>query len=242
MKRFAVLSDVHGNSEALRAVLADITRKKISDVYFAGDAVGYGPDPDECVDLLCARCSILVAGNHDWGVLGLTDLEYFNPYAREAIEWTREHIKSDSESKLKRLPLAKEMRDKNLYLVHATPKEPEKWHYLLSLWDAEVNFHHFETQICIVGHSHQPFIIERLPSGEMVTHRQKVTIGKTERYIVNAGSVGQPRDGDPRACYVVVDHKTITTYRIPYEVAKTQEKMGSHGLPSMLIERLSRGV
>jgi predicted phosphodiesterase len=240
--KYAVCADVHGNHEALRAVLADIKKRRISDVLFAGDAVGYGPDPDACVHLLEAECAVLIAGNHDWAVLGLTDLDHFNPYARAAVEWTMRAARQDTLAVLGRMRLSLDLRDRNAFLVHGTPHEPERWHYLFSLWDAEESFLHFDRQICFVGHSHQPFIIERLPSGEMLWHKGGITMGKTERYIVNVGSVGQPRDGDPRACYAVVDGDEITLHRVAYPVQNTQAKMRAHGLPLPLIERLARGT
>lgn len=240
--RYAVISDVHGNIEALKAVLEDIKKKKVTDILFLGDAVGYGPDPDECVKVLNSECKVLLAGNHDRAVLGLTDIEYFNPYARAVVLWTREIMGKDNISILKSLPISEEIEDKKIFLVHSTPKEPRQWHYLLTLWDAEINFHYFDNMICLLGHSHRPFIIERLPSGEMLTYRNEVQIGDTERYIINVGSVGQPRDGDPRACYAVVDDKSVKLYRVEYDIEKTQNKMRMYGLPLPLIERLGRGV
>lgn len=240
--RYAVISDVHGNIEALKAVLEDIKKKKVTDILFLGDAVGYGPDPDECVEVLNSECKVLLAGNHDWAVLGLTDIEYFNPYARAGVLWTRETMEKDNISILKSLPISEEIEDKKIFLVHSTPKEPTQWHYLLTLWDAEINFHYFDNMICFLGHSHRPFIIERLPSGEMRTYRNEVQIGDAERYIINVGSVGQPRDGDPRACYAVVDDKSVKLCRVEYDIEKTQNKMRMYGLPLPLIERLARGV
>lgn len=240
--KYAVVSDVHGNLEALKSVLADIKQRRISDILFAGDAVGYGPDPDACVRLLKDECSVLIAGNHDWAVLGLADLDRFNPYAREAVEWTRRVVREETRAFLEELPLTKALRDRHAFVAHGTPDEPEKWHYLCSLRDAEKSFHHFDEQICFVGHSHQPFIIERLPSGEMLWYRSAITGGETERYIVNVGSVGQPRDGDPRACYALVDGHKITIHRVAYDVEKTQTKMRVLGLPALLIERLARGT
>lgn len=259
--RYAVISDVHGNIEALRSVLKDIKKKKITDILFLGDAVGYGPDPDECVEVLNAECKILLAGNHDWAVLGLTDVDFFNPYAKAAILWTRGKISKKNLSILKTFLISKEIENKKIFLVHSTPKEPEQWHYLLTLWDAEVNFHYFDNKICLLGHSHQPFIIERTPSGEMLTYRNEAMLELTKlsedkggfrkgdsvpltpkRYIINVGSVGQPRDGDPRACYAIIDDTTVKLYRVEYDIKKTQGKMRIHGLPAPLIERLERGV
>ncbi len=134
------------------------------------------------------------------------------------------------------------MKKENILFVHATPKEPEQWHYLLTLWDAEINFHYFDQWICMLGHSHQPFVIEKFPSSEMITHRREARLGKGERYIINAGSVGQPRDRDPRACYVVLEGERVEFIRVPYPVEKTQKKMSEAGLPLLLIQRLSEGT
>ena len=238
----AVISDVHANLEALTAVLEDIGKRGIGDVVFLGDAVGYGPNPNECVETLGKHCRVLIAGNHDWAALGLTDIDYFNEYARAAILWTREALTEESRKTLRALPLVKRLRKENTLLVHATPKEPDAWHYLVTLWDAEINFHYFDEQICLLGHSHQPFIIERVPSGEMVTYRNEAPLRKNERYIINAGSVGQPRDRDPRACYVVIDEDRIECVRVEYDREETQRKMHERNLPLPLIERLSRGT
>jgi diadenosine tetraphosphatase ApaH/serine/threonine PP2A family protein phosphatase len=128
-----------------------------------------------------------------------------------------------------------------MLLVHSTPKEPEEWHYLLSLWDAEINFHYFSNKYCFIGHTHYPFIIERLPSGELVTYKEKASKGEMERYIMNVGSVGQPRDGDPRAGYAIVDDEKMEIVRVLYDIESVQKKMSKAGLPSLLIERLAAG-
>jgi len=237
----AVISDVHGNAEALNAVLHDIGRRKADSILFLGDAVGYGPDPNECVRTLKAACSVLLAGNHDWAAIGLTEKEYFNPYARAAIEWTAKVLDPDCLKSVRDFPLTHRRAEDSLFLVHATPKEPEQWHYLMSLWDAEINFECFDEKVCLLGHSHQPLIIKRFPSGEMVAERGETTFGRTERYIINVGSVGQPRDGDPRACYVIVNEDGVRLHRVAYDIGETQRKMAEAGLPYPLIERLSRG-
>jgi len=240
--RYAVISDVHSNLEALEAVLKDIRKREIEKVFFLGDAVGYGPNPNECVEILKENCEVLLAGNHDWASLGITDIEYFNEYAKEAILWTIKVLNEKNRKTLSTFPITKLMKKENILFVHSTPKEPEQWHYLLTLWDAEINFHYFDQRICILGHSHQPFVIEKFPSGEMITHRREARLGKGERYIINAGSVGQPRDRDPRACYVVLEGERVEFIRVPYPVEKTQKKMSEAGLPSLLIQRLSEGT
>lgn len=239
--RYAILSDVHSNLEALEAVLRNVDKRRVKDVLFLGDAVGYGPNPNECIELLMARCKILLAGNHDWGVLGLTDINYFNEYARAAIEWTKQVITEGNRKTLRPLPVKKESNKEHMTLVHSTPKEPEEWHYLLTLWDAEINFHYFDNKFCFLGHSHYPFVIEKLPSGELVAYKEAAVMGKTERYIMSVGSVGQPRDGDPRACYAIVNDEKMEIIRVPYDIEAVQKKMIKEGLPLFLSERLSRG-
>ncbi len=239
---YAVISDVHGNLEALEAVLDDVRRIKTEGIIFLGDAVGYGPNPNECVTLLKESCTIMLAGNHDRAAVGLTDAEHFNEYAKAAILWTREVLTDKSRKYLETLPVSKKMRKENILFVHSTPKGPEEWHYLRTLWDAEINFHYFAERICVLGHSHVPFLIERLPSGEMVTHRTKAALGESKRYIINAGSVGQPRDRDPRACYLLLDRDQAEFVRVDYRREETERKMHEAGLPLPLIERLSRGT
>lgn len=240
--RYAVISDVHGNLEALEAVLGDVREKRADRLIFLGDAVGYGPNPNECVELLRKNCDIALAGNHDLAAVGLTSIEYFNEFAKAAILWTREVLKEKNRKFIETLPLIRKMKKGNMLLVHSTPKEPGAWHYLLTLWDAEVNFHYFDERICVLGHSHLPFVIERLPSGEMVTHKSEAALGASHRYIINAGSVGQPRDRDPRACYLLIGDDRAEFVRLEYDWAETQRKMREARLPVPLAERLSRGT
>ena len=242
MTSFAVLSDVHANLEALDAVLRDIRDRGVEKIFFLGDAVGYGPNPNECIEVLRERCSVFLAGNHDWAAAGLLDIGYFNELARTAMRWTKENVTEKNRKFLATLPVARKMRREGFLLVHSTPKEPGSWHYLLTLWDAEINFHYFDQRICLLGHSHQPFVIERLPSREMITYRGKAAILKNRRYLINVGSVGQPRDGDPRACYAIMSGEEVQFVRVEYRIEETQRKMHEAGLPLPLIERLSQGT
>jgi predicted phosphodiesterase len=240
--RYAVLSDVHANAEALRAVLDDIRRKRISEIFFLGDAVGYGPDPNECVELLYPRCPLLIAGNHDWAVLGRTGTETFNENARLAVAWTKQNLSLSNTKILEAAPLKAQLAGRNITLVHAAPFKPELWKYILTKSDAEMNFEHFDTDLCFTGHSHRAGIIEIDCSGGLHMHKEEASIKKGHRFIINVGSVGQPRDGDPRACYAVSDDGGIGFVRVEYDIAATQEKMRSAGLPEPLIERLSYGM
>jgi predicted phosphodiesterase len=240
--RCAILSDVHSNLEATEAVLDDIYERGIRDILFTGDAVGYGPNPNECIELLQDRCKVLIAGNHDRASVGLTDIRYFNEYARHAVEWTRDVLTEKNRDILTTFLIIYEESANDMMLVHSTPKDPEDWHYILTLWDAEVNFHHFTNKFCFIGHSHQPFILEKVPSGELITYRDKTGIKEGSRYLVNAGSVGQPRDGDPRAGYALIDERKVEIIRIPYNIKSVQEKMRREKLSETLIERLSTGT
>lgn len=239
---YAVLSDVHANLEALNAVIKDIKSTGIRDVYFLGDAVGYGPEPNECVEILKAESTVMIAGNHDLGAAGLVDLSRFNRHARTALEWTRKVMHENNISMLSALQVKTDIQGRDITIAHSTPYEPEKWHYLLRIQDAEINFKHFESQLCFIGHSHSPVIIEQSPSGELITHKNAIQVSSGSRYIVNAGSVGQPRDGNPGAGYVLVTDDKIKIIRVAYDIRCTQEKMRKQGLPHALIERLAFGA
>lgn len=238
----AVLSDVHANREALEAVLDDIGKRNIGTVFFLGDAVGYGPEPNECIKLLSNACSVLLAGNHDSGVTGSIDINGFNEFARAAVEWTRTVITEEHKKLLMSFPLRKEFGENGITLVHATPCEPEKWHYLVRQEDAVLNFGCFDTPVCFIGHTHRPLVIEESGDGPVRSRRSDILLNEDRAYIINVGSVGQPRDGDARACYVIKYGNHIEFVRIPYDIQETQRKMARVGLPSPLIERLSYGM
>lgn len=240
--RYAVISDVHSNLEALRAVLADIKANSVKEILFTGDAVGYGPDPNECLKIIEAGCSVLIAGNHDWAAISLTDITFFNRAAQSAMMWTMKTLTKENLQTLSKFKMTEVVLEKNLFLVHSTPREPQRWFYLQPYRDAAANFEYFDEKICFLGHSHIPFIVERNLKGEVAVYNDEIKITKGARYIVNVGSVGQPRDGDPRACYCIFDEGLISFRRVAYEISKTQEKMRRCGLPIHLIERLAYGV
>ncbi|UCG77957.1 MAG: metallophosphoesterase family protein [Nitrospirota bacterium] len=242
MRPLAIISDVHSNLEALGSVLKDIARRKIEKIVFTGDAVGYGPDPDECIKLIRKVSSVSLMGNHDMAVIEPGHLDYFNQFARKAAIWTKDNISPTSLRSLKAFKMTGQLKKDSIFLVHSTPRDPSAWNYLYNMDDVDTNFYYFSHRICMVGHSHIPFIAEQLPSGEIVLHKSSVKINSDNRYIVNVGSVGQPRDGDPRSCYTIIKNNTIQIIRVKYKIEKTQEKMLQADLPSPLIERLSRGV
>lgn len=241
--KYAILSDVHSNLEALESVLQEIRQECPDRKIFLGDAVGYGPDPNRVVELLVGHCDVLLAGNHDWAALGWTDIQYFNPYAQDAILWTQKALTPANLERLKGLKL--EWTEGDLRGAHATPKEPDQWHYLFTLSDATRNFRGFSEKVCFIGHSHVPLFLERDLSGAIHVYpqRESLTLREGCRYIINVGSVGQPRDGDPRACYALYDSEgqTVQWKRAVYDIARVQEKMRRQHLPGYLVERLVQG-
>ncbi|MBC8414680.1 metallophosphoesterase family protein, partial [bacterium] len=204
-----------------------------------GDAVGYGPEPNECLDLLRNQAAVMVMGNHDSMVAGKSNIMRAGVYAREVIGWTRDVISIDNLQFLQKLPLVKYEED--FHIVHATPREPGEWNYIRTRLEAARNFRYFNTAICLTGHSHEPQIIELTAKGAVAYSYRKAVIKPDSRFIVNAGSVGQPRDGIPEASYIVIKNGLIEIKRVAYDILVTQKKMQEAGLPSYLISRLSTG-
>lgn len=241
--RIALISDVHGNLEALENVLRDIEKQGAEKIHFLGDAVGYGCNPDECVKLIDKHCDIKLLGNHDYAAMGLESTEHFNQLAQASMDWTQTRIKDKTIRTLADFEMEASFLD--YFLVHSSPSEPDKWHYVLNLDQATHHFESFSQSICFIGHSHSPTCFEMAASGTVRQHSKPVIKCKKEkRYIINIGSVGQPRDNDPRGCYVIIDTDTDTaTYRrVEYNIEKTQEKMRKARLPNFLIDRLAAGV
>jgi diadenosine tetraphosphatase ApaH/serine/threonine PP2A family protein phosphatase len=240
--RYAVVSDIHGNLEALDAVLADLTGRA-DGLLCLGDIVGYGADPCPCVDRLAARAEVITAGNHEHAVTGLLDLDWFNPYARAAAEWTRERLDDDQRSYLAALPLVAEVGDATL--VHASPDHPEAWEYLTSAADGFQAFAAFRTRLCFVGHSHLPGVWSLGSTGpEWRPGATEVRLAPGRRYLVNVGSVGQPRDRDPRAAYALWDAErgAIAIRRVAYDLDQARRKIVAGGLPRYLADRLAWGA
>ena len=239
---FVILSDVHANLEALRAVSERISEIGPDKVIFLGDIVGYGGAPNECIEAIRGITPVSIAGNHDYGAVGLTDTRLFNPIAREAIRWTADALTSKNKDFLKALPLH-HLEGKEIRAVHATPFEPEAWHYILSPNHALAEFDHFEEKVCFIGHSHQPVIFELKDSETIVTRTDGLTLKEGRRYIVNVGSVGQPRDHDPRACFCVYQPESgeISIERVEYDIDRAKKRILQAGLPPVLANRLSWG-
>ncbi len=237
-----ILSDIHSNLEAFKAVLTDLAQEQVDQVLFLGDIVGYAADPDQCIEILRGLTPQAVAGNHDRAAVGLADTAYFNPVARVAVEWTAGIITADHAAFLKTLPLTASLP--GMLLVHATPYRPERWNYVFSLEDAAQCFRHCEQPICFTGHSHYPMFFVQDRQGIISVIRDLTfTLLDSCRYLINVGSVGQPRDGDPRAAYGIYKPEEASFHikRVPYDIKRTQEKIIAAGLPPFLAERLTEG-
>jgi predicted phosphodiesterase len=235
--KIAIISDIHGNLEALTTALSYIKENDIQDIYCLGDIVGYGPNPNECIELITEYCGKVVIGNHDHAALGLTSTEYFNDFAKISTYWTSLNLTRESKNFL--LSLDFTQNSDEYLLVHSTPSEPAMWHYILSEMDAKHEFRHFKQKICYIGHSHFPIIFFK--SG--YSRDQKFRLDHSTKYIVNVGSVGQPRDGNPKTCFCVYDsdNREIEYVRLDYDVDKTREKIVKAGLPVFLADRLLKG-
>jgi len=243
-KRVGVLSDIHGNLHALEAVLAQLQSENVDMIVCCGDVVGYGARPNECVDTLIKLGIPAIAGNHDHAALMLTDITNFNEIAKAAVLWTNKVLREDNVEYLKKLGLGIRDTANNVFYVHASPKEPGEWHYILTMGEARTNFNYFTEQICFIGHSHQPFIIENDEGNLVCPTRPEVDIREGCRYLINVGSVGQPRDHNPRACYVVVDfeNRKLEIKRCDYDLEGAQKAIIDAGLPRELAERLAHGM
>lgn len=240
--RIAVFSDIHGNLHALQAVLSAIGRMEIKTLVCLGDVVGYGAFPNECIDEMRRRDVPTLAGNHDHAAIGRTEVRFFNDIARRAVEWTAQRLTPENMQWLERRPYRYELPG-GLLFIHASPINPEGWGYVLTFGDARSSFDAFDQRVCFIGHSHQPAVVEK--DGEELTCPEASAIPLREgcRYLINVGSVGQPRDRNPNACYVTVDlgRNEIEFHREAYDVQAAQQAIRAAGLPEELAERLGFG-
>jgi predicted phosphodiesterase len=242
--RILIVSDIHSNFVALQTVLAVVG--SYDQLWNLGDTIGYGPCPNECVAAV-RDASVLIAGNHDLASLGKVNLADFNPDARTANIWNGEQLTAENRALLEGLPPRCDI-DSRFLAVHASPREPI-WEYLLTLEQARDNFALFEAQVCLIGHSHIPLIFRAHPDrrydGPILPDAgETLELQADTRYFINPGSVGQPRNQDPRAAYAILDTDagTIQFNRIDYDIAQTQRQMRDANLPIALIRRLEYGM
>jgi len=240
--RYAIISDIHGNLEAFEAALGALDGEKIDEILCAGDIVGYGADPASCVKKIRELGCVTVCGNHDAAVSGRMGTAYFNDAARKAISWTRNNIKSDAAEFLGNLALTHENR--HFVLVHGTLHEAREFHYMLDQNAASETFRLMKKRLCFVGHSHLPGVFMLKRNIIDYSSAESVDLKAADKAIINAGSVGQPRDGDPRLCYAIydTDEESITFRRERYDITPAQDKILDAGLPFILAYRLSRGT
>jgi len=239
----ALLADVHANLDALEAVLKDAARHGIAEIWHLGDLVGYGPDPDAVVGRLAGTGAACVMGNHDAAAAGLLSTDDFNRLAAEAAAWTARTITEATREFLRSLPLVS--RDGIVSRAHGTLREP-LWEYLTTIPAAKAQFAAQQTRLSVVGHTHLPLVIHEEEDGEIsaeVPDEGDIVFVRDGRHCINPGGVGQPRDGDPRACYALLDLSTgtVSFRRVAYDIGAVQARMRAAGLPEPLIERLARG-
>lgn len=240
--RILIISDIHANLTALDTVLEHAGQ--VDAVWCLGDLVGYGPDPNECIERVIGLPNLsCTVGNHDAAVLGQINASSFNPEARQAIQWTQNTLKESSRTFLLSLPEL--VKQDHVTLAHGSPRQPV-WEYLLDVHNATLNFDYFDSPYCFVGHTHLPVLYhlgEEHNNARLMVLRPNTRLNLVPRAIVNPGSVGQPRDRDSRASYAIYDPEEYTWeyFRIPYDIESVQERMEAAGLPQRHIERLSGG-
>ena len=240
--KFIIFSDVHSNLEAIQAFSRVIESVHHDKKVCLGDIVGYNADPNPVVKWIREEIDLILAGNHDYCVLDQMNASYLNPAAYRACVWTRSALTKDNKEFLDTLPVEKE--EDGIYWVHSSPFEPTEWHYVSTRRKAEQNFDYFEQAICFLGHSHLPGIFEKNKNNEIYSYgASKLELDPESRYIINVGSLGQPRDGNPDPVFVFYDSMShvVEFHRFPYDLPSTQKKIRACGLPSYLADRLSDG-
>jgi putative phosphoesterase len=234
--RIAIISDIHANLEALEQALSIIESKSVDTIVCLGDVVGYGANPNECTALVRKAAAHTILGNHDQAALDLSVSETFTRYARISALWTYRQLTDENKEFIQTLPHTLVLGE--LLFVHASPYEPESWHYILTAADARDNYDHFHQSVCFVGHSHEARIFCK-------NHSRAETgkLNKADKYIINVGSVGQPRDGDWRLSFGIFDTEEwiYENVRAEYDVTTASTKIRKAGLPPALADRLFVG-
>lgn len=238
--KIALFGDIHANLEALETVLADAHEQGCGDYICLGDVVGYNGDPVACLERVRALGCPVVKGNHDEDAGGEHSLEMMNPVAAQALQWTREQLNPEQREWLARLRMVRQVND--FTIVHSTLDQPNAWNYVTNKFDAMSNFSYQFTQVCFHGHTHVPRVFVRSARVQEVK-ADTMSIEPGMKYFINAGSVGQPRDGDWRASYCIFDTSTQTVIfrRLEYDIKTAQGKIIDAGLPEVLATRLAEG-
>jgi predicted phosphodiesterase len=238
--RYAVIADIHANLEALEVVLADSKEQKCTHYCCVGDVVGYNANPKECLDIVRTMGMPVVKGNHDEYCSSEEDLEGFNPHAAEAVNWTRKQLSKEDRQWLRDLKYVRLVA--SFSMVHSTLDGPQRWGYVFDKLAAAASFTYQNTAVCFFGHTHVPvaFVRDSMVRGGTYS---KFRVEPGKKYFVNVGAVGQPRDGNPKAGYVIYDLNdgTIELRRLDYDIPKAQKKIVEAGLPQRLADRLAIG-
>ena len=236
--RYAIFADIHGNLEALETALEYVKKRRLTQFVVLGDSVGYGADPNECLEWAFRNATFHVLGNHEAAILHETIREHFTDWARKAIEWTSKKLRPELTTKIKELPYLQS--DGAMTLAHGTLHSPEEFHYLFNEGDAYKSFLTLRTTFGFVGHSHVPcFFAEKEETGGRLKEGI-LKLRKGERYLLNPGSIGQPRDRDSRLSFGILDEDKLTfeIVRLPYDNKRASEKILAEGLPASLAYRL----
>ncbi|MBL8863609.1 MAG: metallophosphoesterase family protein [Planctomycetes bacterium] len=243
--KYGILGDIHANLSALRSVLEHFRARRVERILSVGDVVGYGAAPTECIEILRAAGARVVKGNHDAACVHELDLAYFNTYARAAVSWTRGQLSRADCTWLAQLPLTLDLEDCSV--AHGTYHRPERFDYVQGESDAEASLDRIPTPVCFVGHSHVPIALVRLEDDPLRTARAEGTdidLSDVHRALINVGSVGQPRDDDPRAACAIydVEEQRVTIERVRYDIETEARRIRAAGLPPVLADRLFHGV
>jgi predicted phosphodiesterase len=246
--RYLILSDIHSNDEALAAVLARVRRKRFDQVVVLGDFVGYGANPNHVIDRIrnIKKPKRMIRGNHDKVVCGIESGDLFNPVALKAARWTTEKMTPRNLKFLSDLPLGPVSVDGTFSICHGSPRDEDA--YIFTDYDAYLNFRETESPVCFFGHSHIPCVFTLEPHGILVelveADRLRYELKPGQRYLINPGSIGQPRDRNAAAAYAIYDSKEAVVHfdRVPYPVDKARDKIYKAGLPHILGDRLLVGA
>ena len=236
----AILGDIHGNLEALTAVLEDAAANDVNTFVCVGDIVGYNANPAECLEKIRELDFTCVKGNHDHYCSHDESLDDFHPLAANVIDWTRHQLGDDDIAFLRGLKYSRMLS--GFTIVHSTLDMPDKWGYVFDALEADANFNYQSTSLCFHGHTHIPVVYEK--KGRVTKNPfSKITLALGTKYFINVGSVGQPRDGDPKSAYTIYDmkEKTVELRRVAYDIEAVQEKILAAGLPERLAARLEVG-
>lgn len=245
--RYLIFADIHGNLESLLVMLKFAQRRKINHYIFLGDLVGYGASPNEVIQKVRALKPIsIIRGNHDKAVCGLDTVQTFNPIAAAAIHWTKENILKKHTAFLCHLKMGPQIIHNHIMFCHGAPFDED--HYIFGEFDASEAFAHISSPLCFFGHTHFPFVYtekDHVVEGTFLTgDTNEIKVEEGTKYLINPGSIGQPRDRDNRAACAIYDSKTrkIKFYRLEYDLKEAQRKILQAGLPSALAERLALGI